>query len=96
MTVSAIAGGGLCLAAVLLLVRLVRGPGALDRLAAAYGALVCGALALAFVEGTGGRWIVAALALILFTAAFVLAGVKAYRGLGFRAPLAAPDDGAAP
>ncbi len=91
--VSAVA---LALASIALLVRFMRGPGAVDRLLAAHGVLLCAALLAATLAARDPRWIDAALALALLGAALVVAGVKMLARQSFRSPLAPQDDGAIP
>lgn len=84
---------GLAVASALLLVRFMRGPTPFDRLIAAQGLFLCGALIAATAALRDVRWIEAALALVLLGAAVTVAAVKVLRRQSFQTPLVALDDG---
>lgn len=89
-------GLALGLAALVFLVRFMRGPGPVDRLLAAHGAVLCAALLAATFAARDVRWIDAALALVLLGVVIVVAAVKTAGKQDFQSPLATLDDGASP
>lgn len=84
--------GGLAVASLLFLFRLLRGPSLLDRLVATQGLFLCAALLIATLAADP-RWILACVALALCGAALALAGLKSARGQSFATALASEGDG---
>lgn len=77
----------LCVASLVFLACLARGPSQLDRLAAVQGVFLCAALLAATLGARDSRWIDAALVLTLAGAVIVVAGVRTARGAALRTSL---------
>lgn len=83
--------GGLALASLLFLFRLLRGPSLLDRVVATQGVVLCAALLIATLAADP-RWILASVALVLSGAALAFASLKIARGQSFATGLASEGD----